>query len=423
MASRGPEPPAAGSGAISFALDALKQDDDGRVELTGRWYGVRGRRFVRPSLTLALKSGGIERRALADLAHKPWAAEDGEPWTAAFPLGVALGDANEVELSVAPDISVPVSPEAIGKAGRPKSRGASSTGSREPRIRTTPRARPAAADRGHELERLRTRLDAAEAAHERERGRREAAERALEDERTEALKLRSEVGRLGVELDLARTARDELETAASDLETTRNQARDTGRELEAARAEAQHIARQLKEVRSSASNNRRALENARSETVQHERRLHDARHQLEETGRERDEAIFAFEQERAESERLRRELADAEASIRRLAGGSSASMSTSRSQFGEAGPQDAVHSGGAETQPLSRPNPAEHRLEPMSPRLRALNKLEGSTPPWADRPLNPSLQAPGNWMIRGLAVIVVVIVVVAVIVVINSTVA
>jgi hypothetical protein len=59
----------------------------------------------------------------------------------------------------------------------------------------------------------------------------------------------------------------------------------------------------------------------------------------------------------------------------------------------------------------------------MSPRLRALNKLEGSTPPWADRPLNPSLQTPGNWIIRGLAVIVVVIVLVAVVVVINSTVA
>ncbi|MEO6857112.1 MAG: hypothetical protein ABI323_00765, partial [Solirubrobacteraceae bacterium] len=315
MASRAPEPPAAGSGAISFALDALKQDDDGRVELTGRWYGVRGRRFMRPTLTFSLKSGDNERRALADLAHKPWAAEDGEPWTASFPLAVALADANEVELSVSPDISVPVSPDALGKPGRPKSRGASSTGSREPRIRTSPPARPAAADRGHELERLRTRLEAAEAAHERERGRREAAERSLEDERTEALRLRSEVGRVGAELDLARTARDELETAASDLDATRNLARDTGRELEAARAEAQHTARQLKEVRSSASDSGRALENARSETVRHERRLHEVRHQLEETGRERDKIALALEQERAESERLRRELADAEASI------------------------------------------------------------------------------------------------------------
>ena len=69
---------------VSFELDAFALIGADRLELTGRWFGVRGRRFVRPMLTLSI--GDESQRSLADLEHKPWAAEDGQPWTAAFPL-------------------------------------------------------------------------------------------------------------------------------------------------------------------------------------------------------------------------------------------------------------------------------------------------------------------------------------------------
>src|SRR4051794_14498273 len=53
------------------------------LELRGRWFGVRGRRFMRPALTAL--ADGREQRILAVLDHKPWDAEDGETWLAAFP--------------------------------------------------------------------------------------------------------------------------------------------------------------------------------------------------------------------------------------------------------------------------------------------------------------------------------------------------
>ena len=54
-----------------------------RLEVTGRWYGLRGHRFVRP--VLVVQAGDEQRRMLAVLEHKPWAADDGDEWIAAFP--------------------------------------------------------------------------------------------------------------------------------------------------------------------------------------------------------------------------------------------------------------------------------------------------------------------------------------------------
>ncbi len=85
-------------------MERIDASAEGRVEVAGRWFGVRGRRFVRPTLTFSHK--GAEVRALADLEHKPWAAEDGEVWMAAFSVDEGLDGAREIELSVAPDIIV-----------------------------------------------------------------------------------------------------------------------------------------------------------------------------------------------------------------------------------------------------------------------------------------------------------------------------
>jgi hypothetical protein len=99
--------PAVTASGISFELDRFEFGGGDRLELSGRWFGVRGRRFMRPTLAHALE--GERRRALADLEHKPWAAEDGEPWHASFPWPEGA-EVLETELSVAPDITVRLPP-------------------------------------------------------------------------------------------------------------------------------------------------------------------------------------------------------------------------------------------------------------------------------------------------------------------------
>lgn len=94
--------PAVTAGQIFFELDRFELEGD-RLELSGRWFGVRGRRFVRPSLALVAEAGRV--RALADLEHKPWAPEDGQSWEAAFPW-YPDADVLEAELSVSPDITI-----------------------------------------------------------------------------------------------------------------------------------------------------------------------------------------------------------------------------------------------------------------------------------------------------------------------------
>jgi hypothetical protein len=95
--------PAVTADGIFFELERFELGHDDQIRLAGRWFGVRGRRFMRPTLTLDVDGENV--RALADLEHKPWAAEDGEPWEAAFHLREAA-ELLEAELSVAPDITV-----------------------------------------------------------------------------------------------------------------------------------------------------------------------------------------------------------------------------------------------------------------------------------------------------------------------------
>jgi hypothetical protein len=100
------EPANTGTNGVAFELDRIHMAGEDRLEVNGRWFGVRGRRFIRPSLTLLAEED--QRRLLADLDHKPWAAEDGQPWLATFPFDEQDGDWFEAELNVAPDITVTV---------------------------------------------------------------------------------------------------------------------------------------------------------------------------------------------------------------------------------------------------------------------------------------------------------------------------
>ena len=71
------------SDGVAFDVERFEWTQEDRLEVTGRWYGLRGHRFVRP--VLMVQAGDEQRRMLAVLDHKPWAADDGEEWIAAFP--------------------------------------------------------------------------------------------------------------------------------------------------------------------------------------------------------------------------------------------------------------------------------------------------------------------------------------------------
>src|ERR1700761_1211770 len=95
-------------GRVGFELDRFELVGGEACEVQGRWFGVRGRRFMRPALTVVVD--GQPTRLLADLAHKPWAAEDGEPWQAGVPYDQQDGEWVEGELNVAPDITATLPP-------------------------------------------------------------------------------------------------------------------------------------------------------------------------------------------------------------------------------------------------------------------------------------------------------------------------
>jgi hypothetical protein len=121
---------------VAFQLDRFEQMGDDRLEVAGRWYGVRGLRFVRPALTVQTKDG--ERNLLALLEHKPWAAEEGESWVAAFPWEGESPDPEQTELAVAPSVVVTLADEdAAGTArgGRPGSRRSASARADEAEMR------------------------------------------------------------------------------------------------------------------------------------------------------------------------------------------------------------------------------------------------------------------------------------------------
>ncbi len=86
-----------------------------RLELEGRWSGVRGVLFVRP--TIVLVAGDEHRRLLAELEGKPWPAGEGGTWRAAFPYDGEPFEAEAAELTVAPGIVVELPPPGAAGVG------------------------------------------------------------------------------------------------------------------------------------------------------------------------------------------------------------------------------------------------------------------------------------------------------------------
>ena len=89
---------------VAFEVERFEWTSRDRLELVGRWSGLRGHRFLRPTLDVQVE--GERHRMLALLEHKPWAPEDGQDWVAAFTWRGEPANFDEAELTVSPDLAV-----------------------------------------------------------------------------------------------------------------------------------------------------------------------------------------------------------------------------------------------------------------------------------------------------------------------------
>jgi hypothetical protein len=212
--------PVSRTARVLFELDQFEVIDGDRCEVRGRWLGVRGRRFLRPSLTVTVD--GRSRRLLADLAGKPWAAEEGGAWHASFPCSLAGAELVEAELSVAPDLTValqswrPTGSEPAPAAGRAATAPAPRSTAESP-----PRATPSPFER-------RSRPEAGE-----------RLQRELVDARTEQRRVQSQVDHLRVE-------KTEMAKRAEELIARADEAR---QELDAVARSRELLAAELHEER------------------------------------------------------------------------------------------------------------------------------------------------------------------------------
>jgi hypothetical protein len=256
-------------GRARFELDRLELVDGQRYELEGRWFDVRGRRFMRPTLMIVEDKRPV--RLLADLADKPWPAEEGEPWRASFPYPHASGELLEAELTVGPDVTI-ILPVPGGR--------------RRPPDRPTPEQARAAAEKARATARIDELLgELSQAVHERD------AASALRDQLAAELEaLRQERDEIAAQRDAARRESDEL---TSELKAARR-ARGTALRARAAALKAADAAAEAREA-SLADRGAAVTAGNRADTERNAALV-----QVEQAEGERDSALARCDQARAE---------------------------------------------------------------------------------------------------------------------------
>src|SRR4051794_37466524 len=289
MASRSPSSRRARSDApdlvdsASFEAERFTWTAPDRLELSGVWSGVRGLRFLRPTLTLQSKQG--ERRLLALLEHKPWAAADGATWVAAFPWNGPPETFDAAELSVGSGLDVALDPPATGAADVPtrarRTAGSATRAARSAASAAVSTLTPGDAEDGRlraELEHLRGVVAKAHRAAEHEAAlRRQSHEVAVRDAARIERKLRAATEAR----DAAVVARDAARAAAESATGERDAAVAAREEAiaasDAATARAESLAGELDGVRSELAEGHRALDEARAAMEELERELAAAR--------------------------------------------------------------------------------------------------------------------------------------------------
>jgi hypothetical protein len=106
------------AGAAVLEIERFEFATPERIEIVGYWTGLRGRRFMRP--TLILKGEGEPKRLLALLEHKPWSAVEGSEWIAAFKWegDVVSFESAEMNVGAGLDLELPAPRMRPGKPAR-----------------------------------------------------------------------------------------------------------------------------------------------------------------------------------------------------------------------------------------------------------------------------------------------------------------
>jgi hypothetical protein len=284
----------------AFVVERFAAAGD-RLEVSGHWRGLRGRRFVRP--VLWLHRGESRERLVAVLDHKPWAAGDGEPWVAAFKWHGGKLDAERAELEVGRELVVDL-PLPGGAAPKPL---------------------PAKPRPPSELERVREQLLSAT----RERRELEVALDAATAQADKLARVREERDRAREDAERARADGERL---VNDEYRQRERAQEAA-EQATARAREADAARRLAERQLTAAREAHAALEARLADVEaeHEQRLAEVEAEHDRRLAERQRLVAALEADLAEAkaagetagdderERLRAELAGAEEAREALA--------------------------------------------------------------------------------------------------------
>lgn len=143
-------------------------------------------------------------RVLAEPEDGPWAAHDGQPWLAAFACEVDPEQVEQVELSMASDVTV-----ALRRPGRPMARAGDvlaagrSTRAAQPKRKRGPQRRAADIALAAAAQQLTAELSAARQALALERERRASLEHALDDERAIVAQLRARLETVEAQLAAA----------------------------------------------------------------------------------------------------------------------------------------------------------------------------------------------------------------------------
>ncbi len=92
-------------GEVSFELERFEWTADDRLEVVGRWNGVRGRRIARPALTV--DAGGRRQRLSGSQISD---GDPDQPWRASFDWDGSRGEIAGAELEIGRSLVVELPP-------------------------------------------------------------------------------------------------------------------------------------------------------------------------------------------------------------------------------------------------------------------------------------------------------------------------
>jgi len=284
---------------VAFELERFRWQEPGRLEVSGRWSGLEGRRLGRPVLTLVTGDG---RRRVTAMPGGQLVPSDGAEWRASFAYDGDPEAVTGAELEIGRRLVVDL-PRPRRRRGRPAEPG-------EDRAALEAR-RAAERELQGEVEHLREELVALRKDHDKLEADHAAQSEQAADADAVNERLIGELGDVRTALEAAETERDRLtgELAARDEALTAAQEEAAAATAAAAAAHVE-AERRLEAERAASTEVHERLATAREEA---QRTIADEAGETERLRAEleaaREEAERAITAERAETSRLREELA------------------------------------------------------------------------------------------------------------------